>query len=134
MLRRPPESNRTDTPFPYTTLFRSYWRIGTVGHPKRRFGAHTVNRRRRSINQMRDLSVTRELENIDVSRDIRMDIGGGVFKRIANTRLGTEMDVSDDPVVGKQFGERVGLPQDDADKGGRPPLVMNSEERRAGKE
>src|SRR3546814_9931064 len=79
---------------PFRRCIERDWRIGTVGHPKRRFGAHTVNRRRRSINQMRDLSVTRELENIDVSRDIRMDIGGGVFKRIANTRLGTEMDDS----------------------------------------
>src|SRR3546814_18618421 len=25
MLRRPPRSTRTDTPFPYTTLFRSLW-------------------------------------------------------------------------------------------------------------
>src|SRR3546814_12109303 len=25
MLRRPPRSPRTDTPFPYTTLFRSQW-------------------------------------------------------------------------------------------------------------
>src|SRR3546814_3990942 len=24
MIRRPPRSTRTDTPFPYTTLFRSY--------------------------------------------------------------------------------------------------------------
>src|SRR3546814_12778241 len=68
---------------------------------------------------MRDLSVTRELENVDVSRDIRMDIGGGVFERIANTRLGTEMDDSVDPVVGKHFGERVGIPEVDVDKGER---------------
>src|SRR3546814_10903555 len=68
---------------------------------------------------MRDLSVTRELENIDVSRDIRMDIGGGVFKRIANTRLGTGMDDSVDPVVGKHFGERVGITEVDVDKGER---------------
>src|SRR3546814_2134758 len=27
MRRRPPRSTRTDTPFPYTTLFRSAWRI-----------------------------------------------------------------------------------------------------------
>src|SRR3546814_1827945 len=26
MIRRPPRSTRTDTLFPYTTLFRSYWR------------------------------------------------------------------------------------------------------------
>src|SRR3546814_5661879 len=27
MIRRPPRSTRTDTLFPYTTLFRSHWRI-----------------------------------------------------------------------------------------------------------
>src|SRR3546814_1635340 len=27
MIRRPPRSTRTDTLFPYTTLFRSKWRI-----------------------------------------------------------------------------------------------------------
>src|SRR3546814_15901741 len=31
MIRRPPRSTRTDTPFPHTTLFRS--------HPRRRDGA-----------------------------------------------------------------------------------------------
>src|SRR3546814_17758164 len=36
MIRRPPRSTRTDTLFPYTTLFRSYWprlvlRIGRNG-------------------------------------------------------------------------------------------------------
>src|SRR3546814_14084710 len=33
MLRRPPRSTRTDTLFPYTTLFRSGWRIGYAGGP-----------------------------------------------------------------------------------------------------
>src|SRR3546814_19550325 len=28
MIRRPPRSTRTDTPFPYTTLFRSPWGWG----------------------------------------------------------------------------------------------------------
>src|SRR3546814_12292229 len=27
MIRRPPRSTRTDTLFPYTTLFRSRWRV-----------------------------------------------------------------------------------------------------------
>src|SRR3546814_1340230 len=31
MLRRPPRSTRTDTPFPYTTLFRSEIEVGAVG-------------------------------------------------------------------------------------------------------
>src|SRR3546814_8682017 len=30
MLRRPPRSTRTDTLFPYTTLFRSLHRAGTI--------------------------------------------------------------------------------------------------------
>src|SRR3546814_20662583 len=29
--RRPPRSTRTDTLFPYTTLFRSAWRVAPVG-------------------------------------------------------------------------------------------------------
>src|SRR3546814_4819619 len=28
MIRRPPRSTRTDTLFPYTTLFRSPWQVG----------------------------------------------------------------------------------------------------------
>src|SRR3546814_1822736 len=31
MMRRPPRSTRTDTLFPYTTLFRSHGRVGMVG-------------------------------------------------------------------------------------------------------
>src|SRR3546814_11588333 len=42
MLRRPPRSTRTDTLFPYTTLFRSLWRargneaVPRPGHSARR--------------------------------------------------------------------------------------------------
>src|SRR3546814_18064493 len=32
MIRRPPISTRTDTLFPYTTLFRSRWRTSSGGH------------------------------------------------------------------------------------------------------
>src|SRR3546814_6283955 len=34
MIRRPPRSTRTDTLFPYTTLFRSHLPYGSVGGPK----------------------------------------------------------------------------------------------------
>src|SRR3546814_17147465 len=38
MIRRPPRSTRTDTLFPYTTLFRSAWFFLTShGHRKRQF-------------------------------------------------------------------------------------------------
>src|SRR3546814_6455057 len=33
MRRRPPRSTRTDTLFPYTTLFRSERRVAVVEHP-----------------------------------------------------------------------------------------------------
>src|SRR3546814_8369146 len=32
MIRRPPRSTRTDTLFPYTTLFRSLWRESVASH------------------------------------------------------------------------------------------------------
>src|SRR3546814_15137295 len=35
MLRRPPRSTRTDTLFPYTTLFRSIDRLGELVEPGR---------------------------------------------------------------------------------------------------
>src|SRR3546814_5603447 len=37
MRRRQPRSNRTDTPFPYTTLFRSRGRTGRLSKARRRF-------------------------------------------------------------------------------------------------
>src|SRR3546814_15825233 len=104
---------------PFRRCIERDWRIGTVGHPKRRVGAHAINRRRRRINQMRDLSVTRELENVDVYRDIRLDIGGGVFERIAYTRVGTEMDDSVAYVVGMYVGESVASTDIEVENGAR---------------
>src|SRR3546814_15654358 len=37
MIRRPPRSTRTDTLFPYTTLFRSAYLIVGIGHTKRAY-------------------------------------------------------------------------------------------------
>src|SRR3546814_17894949 len=36
MIRRPPRSTRTDTLFPYTTLFRSRWRLRQRKHLSQR--------------------------------------------------------------------------------------------------
>src|SRR3546814_2948653 len=55
MIRRPPRSTRTDTLFPYTTLFRSHragavhraepgLRAGRRLHPRSRAGARAVHR------------------------------------------------------------------------------------------
>src|SRR3546814_1414045 len=53
MIRRPPRSTRTDTLFPYTTLFRSHLSIGRVvlgdQHGKRPNGGRCFGRRRPSL-------------------------------------------------------------------------------------
>src|SRR3546814_4270708 len=36
MIRRPPRSTRTDTLFPYTTLFRSQWRGSRLGRSRKK--------------------------------------------------------------------------------------------------
>src|SRR3546814_8147966 len=43
MIRRPPRSTRTDTLFPYTTLFRSRY----TAYPQRRFGHAGLRRKAR---------------------------------------------------------------------------------------
>src|SRR3546814_4193514 len=47
MIRRPPRSTRTDTLFPYTTLFRSACRVG--GHCARAVGKAVDAARRRLL-------------------------------------------------------------------------------------
>src|SRR3546814_2587989 len=46
MIRRPPRSTRTDTLFPYTTLFRSHERGHGNLRPHHRAGLRQENRRR----------------------------------------------------------------------------------------
>src|SRR3546814_3246027 len=48
MIRRPPRSTRTDTLFPYTTLFRSPPRRGPCRRHSRHGGSHPRHARRRS--------------------------------------------------------------------------------------
>src|SRR3546814_19283482 len=43
MIRRPPRSTRTDTLFPYTTLFRSRSLQPATSRPARHQGAHAVS-------------------------------------------------------------------------------------------
>src|SRR3546814_13775365 len=51
MIRRPPRSTRTDTLFPYTTLFRSH-----VGHPRGRQGRCLVRVRDRARQRIRSVT------------------------------------------------------------------------------
>src|SRR3546814_17746243 len=51
MIRRPPRSTRTDTLFPYTTLFRSPRRPGVGQHPQAQ--GHRCRNRRRNLAESR---------------------------------------------------------------------------------
>src|SRR3546814_10196423 len=55
MLRRPPRSTRTDTLFPYTTLFRSELPAGLLARRNRQHGAqsHLGRRSRRTARRPR---------------------------------------------------------------------------------
>src|SRR3546814_9784731 len=67
MIRRPPRSTRTDTPFPYTTLFRSSDQSAgsrPVRARERRPGRHSQPLRRRDY----DARARRRLMRIAVSR------------------------------------------------------------------
>src|SRR3546814_14230747 len=69
MIRRPPRSTRTDTLFPYTTLFRS------VGNPaaKDHFSAHDRRRRADIIIALLNLAVG--VRQIDVDLSVVAEIG-----------------------------------------------------------
>src|SRR3546814_10728783 len=68
MIRRPPRSTRTDTLFPYTTLFRSARRVTTLpGRPRRTLGAPAVSSPRgygRNRRENRSEEHTSELQSL----------------------------------------------------------------------
>src|SRR3546814_19311500 len=67
MIRRPPRSTRTDTLFPYTTLFRSCGRTGAQGRElredRRRQGLHRSRHRDRRADE-RSEEHTSELQSL----------------------------------------------------------------------
>jgi hypothetical protein len=56
---------------------------------------------------MRNAAVARQFKNVEMSRDVRMDIGGRIFERIANAGLGTQMDDPVDQLVGERIRQRI---------------------------
>src|SRR3546814_7434176 len=63
MIRRPPRSTRTDTLFPYTTLFRSLAQRRRAGQGRGR-GARRTGRRRPSRHGARSEEHTSELQSL----------------------------------------------------------------------
>src|SRR3546814_6584836 len=67
MIRRPPRSTRTDTLFPYTTLFRSYpaaTAFSTVVGPRARRGAMAPNATSTARLDVRSEEHTSELQSL----------------------------------------------------------------------
>src|SRR3546814_12142212 len=79
MIRAPPSSTRTDTLFPYTTLFRS-WPHRGLGEEQRLAAAMPAGAQRRLVEQV-----------VDEQRDVR----------IADERTGAQVDEID------RIGRRV---------------------------
>src|SRR3546814_5809861 len=65
MIRRPPRSTRTDTLFPYTTLFRSH---SPDSHPGQQLQVRLADRALRQVNPLLD-TVSRLLELADRSEE-----------------------------------------------------------------
>src|SRR3546814_1423720 len=59
MIRRPPRSTRTSTPFPYTTLFRSH-AIADQMAAEQRQRAHRVNHGRFEFDEARVVHIDRQ--------------------------------------------------------------------------
>src|SRR3546814_20448612 len=80
MVRRPPVSTRTNTLFPYTTLFRSglavephLARVQPAGQPRRRDFQRGALHARRVLHLDQGVQVGQEVEALDVRRLRRGD-------------------------------------------------------------
>src|SRR3546814_19829837 len=83
MIRRPPRSQRTDTLFPYTTLFRSLnreprLRIAAADDPAIGQGHRDAELHRIDLAQLRDIA--RDLAAIGLRRHLRRDLGDQSFE------------------------------------------------------
>src|SRR3546814_14480614 len=116
MIRRPPRSTRTDTLFPYTTLFRSHFEIRIAGP----FGAGAV-----AISGTPDHVEIRTKDGIEHTDDPQ----AWLFQRAGWSF----------PIAGLRWWV-LGLPAPNApaqielDAQGRLAALTRSEERRVGKE
>src|SRR3546814_12220457 len=83
MIRRPPRSTRTDTLFPYTTLFRSFANVEAVTRPSRVAAAQCIALWRREENvacgrnpgleiSQQDLGMRKMLDHVGADDEVRL--------------------------------------------------------------
>src|SRR3546814_14740664 len=94
MLRRPPRSTRTDTLFPYTTLFRSPFSAPAPG-PERQILVNEDAQRPSGANGDGGLDVE------VLGHDLLTGLGGGLLGRLTNGAHEIAFIVAD-----RQFGDR----------------------------
>src|SRR3546814_2069619 len=91
MLRRPPRSTRTDTLFPYTTLFRSARTVAQEDHPIRRWNAaneaprHQSHHRDRSERPYRDGQIRSEEHTSELQSLMRISYAVFCLKKKKTT-------------------------------------------------
>src|SRR3546814_5484373 len=86
MIRRPPRSTRTDTLFPYTTLFRSGDKLEGGGHEMSWSGGE---RNRLAIGHLQNVEAAVAVEHVDDAVLIHVDVVG-LRARLAADRLRNE--------------------------------------------
>src|SRR3546814_11073248 len=126
MIRRPPRSTRTDTLFPYTTLFRSEHVLARTAAIDRcgAFGTDAEHARRRAVGQCRiargddeqialrgeavgvDIAAVRLCRGVDVAFAIQGDVAAR--DKIARQTVGREERDSPRPVDVRSEARRVG--------------------------
>src|SRR3546814_20546783 len=117
MIRRPPRSTRTDTPFPYTTLFRSGTQVQQTLDPAALYQAQMAMRdglpqattpEPLNPNAFADM-VERHLKQMATDRGAAADAGdGSVLLRMADATLpGTDLMLSRTP-AGWEIGRASG--------------------------
>src|SRR3546814_20642634 len=99
MIRRPPRSTRTDTLFPYTTLFRSNTLWPRIA------GAH-----HRHIDVV-DPGARDELLGAVDDIMIAFELGAGLERRGVGTRAGFGQAIARHPVHRDQVGQEFCLPR-----------------------
>src|SRR3546814_19521195 len=86
MIRRPPRSTRTDTLFPYTTLFRSGDRLGRRARPAHRAG-HDLPGSDRELNQVSHETKALNLVPMVVEQTSRGERAYDLYSRLLKERV-----------------------------------------------
>src|SRR3546814_2770464 len=92
MIRRPPRSTRTDTLFPYTTLFRSkvVVGLGRLDIVDEELGAVMLDDRLVEIGVV-DLAAQRRVENLLLQHGVDLELGADLVRELRSEEHTSEL-------------------------------------------